>query len=115
MMWAMWSIEERGRRGARKKEEGCQGEAEKCKREKTGTRKRRFNEKSGSDDSRMEENCTERGNRKRERTQKGGEGHRVGEEGIKTEGRRRKRETVTDSKGEKSVLVSCASTTEVMK
>lgn len=41
--------------------------------------------------------------------------HRGGKGGIKREGKRRKKETVTDSKGEKSVLVSCASTTEVMK
>lgn len=41
--------------------------------------------------------------------------HRVGlgEEKKSREGRKKKR--VTDSKGEKSVLVSCASTTEVMK
>lgn len=36
-------------------------------------------------------------------------------DGIKREGRGRKKETVTDSKGEKPVLVSCASTAEVRK
>lgn len=41
--------------------------------------------------------------------------HRQGKGGIKREGKRRKKETVIDIKGEKSVLVSCASTTEVMK
>lgn len=35
--------------------------------------------------------------------------------GIKREERGRKKEKVTDSKGEKPVLVSCASTAEVMK
>lgn len=38
-----------------------------------------------------------------------------GKGGIKREGKGRKKETVTDSKGEKPVLVSCASTAEVMK
>lgn len=41
--------------------------------------------------------------------------HRRGKGGRKREGTRRKKETVTDSKGEKSVLVSRASTTEMMK
>lgn len=35
--------------------------------------------------------------------------------GVKREGRGRKKEKVTDSKGEQPVLVSCASTAEVMQ
>lgn len=38
-----------------------------------------------------------------------------GKGGIIREGKGRKKETVTDSKGEKPVLVSCASTAEVRK
>lgn len=38
-----------------------------------------------------------------------------GQGGIKREGKRRRKETVTDSNREKPVLVSCASTAEVMK
>lgn len=45
----------------------------------------------------------------------GRQDHRGGKGGIKREGEGRKKETVTDSKGEKPVLVSCASTAEVME
>lgn len=104
MMWAMWSTEERGRwegreRRGRKKERKGNPDRERQK-EWVKTRKRGINRNRRNE---IIKNvvCGQKGRK--------GKVTKVDSREI------RRKETVTDSKGEKSVLVCYASTAEVMK